>query len=30
MYFKEANAIHVGDIFWNGLYPFIDTRRAGA
>ncbi|MDX0498581.1 hypothetical protein FB004_103339 [Sinorhizobium medicae] len=30
MYFKEANVIHVGDIFWNGLYPFIDYSRGGS
>src|SRR5262249_23142551 len=22
--FAEANILHVGDTFWNGVYPFID------
>jgi len=28
--FEEANVIHVGDIFWNGLYPFIDYSTGGS
>lgn len=28
--FGEANVIHVGDIFWNGLYPFIDYSTGGS
>jgi len=30
VYFEEANVIHVGDIFWNGLYPFIDYSTGGS
>jgi len=29
-YFKEANVVHTGDIFFNGLYPFIDTDNGGS
>lgn len=29
VHFKEANVIHAGDLFWNGLYPFIDTSSGG-
>jgi len=28
--FAEANAVHVGDIFWNGIYPFIDYSTGGS
>ena len=24
VFFKTANVVHMGDIFFNGLYPFID------
>ena len=27
--FKKANVIHMGDTFFNGLYPFIDTSSGG-
>ena len=30
IYFKEANVIHAGDIFFNGLYPFIDVDHGGS
>lgn len=30
VYFEGANVIHVGDIFWNGLYPFIDYSTGGS
>jgi glyoxylase-like metal-dependent hydrolase (beta-lactamase superfamily II) len=30
IYFKEANVIHAGDIFFNGLYPFIDVEHGGS
>jgi len=29
VHFREANVIHVGDIFFNGLYPLIDTGVGG-
>ena len=25
--FEEADVIHVGDTWWNGFYPFIDSLR---
>jgi glyoxylase-like metal-dependent hydrolase (beta-lactamase superfamily II) len=28
--FGEANIVHVGDIFWNGIYPFIDYSTGGS
>src|ERR1700733_13599271 len=27
--FAEANIVHVGDTFWNGVYPFIDYSTGG-
>ena len=27
--FEEADAIHVGDTLWNGIYPFIDYSTGG-
>lgn len=27
--FKKANVIHTGDLFFNGLYPFIDLDSGG-
>ena len=29
IYFVEANVIHMGDIFFNGLYPVIDISAGG-
>ena len=29
IFFKEANVVHMGDIFFNGTYPFIDLRSGG-
>ncbi|RUY03517.1 MAG: MBL fold metallo-hydrolase [Mesorhizobium sp.] len=28
--FAEADIIHVGDTYWNGLYPFIDYSTGGS
>lgn len=28
--FAEADIIHVGDTFWNGIYPFIDYSTGGS
>jgi len=28
--FAEANIIHVADMFWNGIYPFIDYSTGGS
>jgi len=30
VFFKTANVIHMGDIFFNGLYPFIDASSNGS
>jgi glyoxylase-like metal-dependent hydrolase (beta-lactamase superfamily II) len=30
IYFKAANVIHAGDIFFNGFYPFIDVNHGGS
>ncbi len=29
VHFRHANAIHAGDLFFNGTYPFIDTGTGG-
>lgn len=29
IYFKKANVIHAGDLFFNGFYPFIDVTHGG-
>ncbi|MEZ4858881.1 MAG: MBL fold metallo-hydrolase [Flavobacteriaceae bacterium] len=29
IYFTDSNVIHTGDLFVNGLYPFIDTANGG-
>ncbi len=28
--FSEANILHVGDTYWNGIYPFIDYSTGGS
>jgi glyoxylase-like metal-dependent hydrolase (beta-lactamase superfamily II) len=30
IYFKNANVIHAGDLFFNGFYPFIDVSNGGS
>jgi glyoxylase-like metal-dependent hydrolase (beta-lactamase superfamily II) len=29
VYFKKADVMVMGDIFWNGVYPFIDNSTGG-
>jgi cyclase len=29
-WFREANAAHLGDIFWPGIYPFVDVENGGS
>lgn len=29
VYFREANVLHMGDIFFNGMFPFIDLDGGG-
>lgn len=28
--FERANVLHMGDVFFNGLYPFIDAESGGS
>jgi glyoxylase-like metal-dependent hydrolase (beta-lactamase superfamily II) len=28
--FEEADVVHVGDTWWNGIYPFIDDSTGGS
>ena len=30
IYFKTTNVVHVGDLFFNGYYPFIDAESGGS
>jgi len=30
IHFRDIDIIHTGDVFWNGLYPFIDTDSGGS
>lgn len=30
VYFKEANVIHLGDLYFAGMYPFIDYSSGGS
>lgn len=30
VYFPAAKVLHVGDVFFNGTYPFIDVRAGGS
>ncbi len=30
IHFPEADVIHTGDIYFNGIYPFIDTSGGGS
>ena len=30
IWFEKANVVHMGDLFFNGLYPFIDTESGGS
>ena len=30
IFFKKANVIHTGDLFFNGIYPFIDVESGGS
>jgi cyclase len=30
VYFKKANVVHMGDLFFNGVYPFIDLSSGGS
>lgn len=29
IYFRNANVLHAGDLFFNGVYPFIDSSSGG-
>src|SRR5262245_24759368 len=30
LWFKQSNIVHMGDTFFNGMYPFIDTSSGGS
>jgi glyoxylase-like metal-dependent hydrolase (beta-lactamase superfamily II) len=30
VHFRKANVIHMGDTYFNGLYPFVDTGAGGS
>ncbi len=30
IHFKSMNAVHAGDIFFNGFYPFVDPSHGGS
>jgi cyclase len=30
IHFQEQNVIHTGDLYFNGMYPFIDTSSGGS
>jgi glyoxylase-like metal-dependent hydrolase (beta-lactamase superfamily II) len=30
VYFTDADVVHVGDTWWNGVYPFIDYSTGGS
>lgn len=30
VHFADSDVLHVGDTFWNGLYPFIDYSTGGS
>lgn len=29
IYFQNSNVVHMGDLYFNGMYPFIDTSTGG-
>ncbi len=29
VFFQKANVLHTGDLFFNGIYPFIDVQNGG-
>jgi cyclase len=30
VHFRKANVLHMGDVYFNGMYPFIDTNAGGS
>ena len=30
VYFRRANVLHMGDTFFNGMYPFVDVSTGGS
>lgn len=30
IHFRDANVLHAGDVYWNGVYPFIDLSSGGS
>lgn len=29
VFFKKANSVHMGDLFFNGFFPFVDVQNGG-
>ncbi|WP_415881795.1 MBL fold metallo-hydrolase [Neptuniibacter sp. QD34_54] len=29
VFFKKANAVHMGDLYFNGFFPFVDIQNGG-
>lgn len=30
VYFRHANVVHLGDLYWNGIYPLVDGSSGGS
>ncbi|MBM5812852.1 MAG: MBL fold metallo-hydrolase [Gammaproteobacteria bacterium] len=30
VFFRRANVVHMGDLFWNGMYPLVDGTSGGS
>jgi cyclase len=30
VWFTQANVVHVGDLFWPGVFPFVDVEHGGS
>jgi glyoxylase-like metal-dependent hydrolase (beta-lactamase superfamily II) len=30
VYFLDANVVHLGDLYWNGMYPLVDASSGGS
>lgn len=30
VYFKDSNVVHMGDLFFNGVFPFVDLSSGGS
>ena len=30
VFFKKANVVHMGDLYFNGFFPFVDVQNGGS